>query len=80
MKATYLVIAGLISLTTNAVSAAENTVPASKTRAEVVAELAQARAQGEELGMDGMIWYEAQKAELAKANAAKKEAAKADKK
>lgn len=80
MKATYLVIAALISLTTNAVSAAETTVPASKTRAEVVAELVQARAQGEELGMDGMIWYEAQKAELAKANAAKKEAAKADKK
>jgi hypothetical protein len=40
----------------------------------------QARAQGEEVGMEGMIWYEAQKTELAKANAAKKETAKADKK
>jgi hypothetical protein len=30
------------------------------------------RAQGEEVGMEGMIWYEAQKTELAKANAAKK--------
>ena len=59
---------------------AETTTPAPKTRAEVVAELAQARAQGEEVGMEGMIWYEAQKAELAKANAAKKETANADKK
>ncbi|MBR7794198.1 DUF4148 domain-containing protein [Undibacterium sp. FT147W] len=80
MKTTYLFIAGLISLSTNAVFAAETTTPVPKTRAEVVAELAQARAQGEEVGMEGMIWYEAQKAELAKANAAKKETAKADKK
>ncbi|WP_423679585.1 DUF4148 domain-containing protein [Undibacterium sp. WLHG33] len=80
MKTTYLLIAGLISLTTNAVFATDTTTPASKTRADVVAELAQARAQGEEIGMDGMIWYEAQKAELAKANAAKKATVKADKK
>lgn len=80
MKTTYLFIAGLISLSTNVVFAAETTTPAPKTRAEVVAELVQARAQGEEVGMEGMIWYEAQKTELAKANAAKKETAKADKK
>ena len=80
MKTTYLLIAGLISLTTNAVFAAETTAPASKTRAEVIAELVQARAQGEEVGMEGMIWYEAQKTELAKANAAKKDTVKAEKK
>jgi hypothetical protein len=70
MKTTYLFIAGLISLSTNAVFAAETTTPALKP-CQLSLNWCR-RAQGEEVGMEGMIWYEAQKTELAKANAAKK--------
>ncbi|MFZ6760380.1 DUF4148 domain-containing protein [Undibacterium sp. Ji50W] len=55
-------------LTSSAVFAADTATPAPKTRAEVVAELVQARANGEELGSEGFAWYPAQKAALVKAN------------
>ena len=64
----FILAAGLITLTSTAAFAAD-TAPASKTRAEVVAELQEARANGEEIGMEGFSWYPAQKAALAKANA-----------
>lgn len=74
--------ASLIALTSTAAFAADTTTQAPKTRAEVLAELAQARANGEEIGLEGFAWYPAQQAALAKANTESRlaaEKAKADK-
>ncbi|MCH8622524.1 DUF4148 domain-containing protein [Undibacterium sp. TS12] len=69
MNAKQLFLAtSLIALTSTAAFAADTT-PAPKTRAEVLAELQEARANGEEIGMEGYSWYPAQKAALVKANA-----------
>ncbi|MBC3870557.1 DUF4148 domain-containing protein [Undibacterium oligocarboniphilum] len=58
----------LIAFGSNAAIAAETSASAAKTRAEVIAELVQARADGEEIGSESFIWYPAQKAARAKAN------------
>ncbi|MBC3884146.1 DUF4148 domain-containing protein [Undibacterium griseum] len=58
----------LIAFGSSAAIAAETPVPAAKTRAEIIAELVQARADGEEIGSESFIWYPAQKAARAKAN------------
>ncbi|MFZ6653808.1 DUF4148 domain-containing protein [Undibacterium sp. TJN19] len=71
-----LVAASLLVLTSTAAFAADTTTVAPKTRAEVIAELVQARANGEELGAEGYAWYQAQRAVLAsKANTETKMAA-----
>jgi len=60
----------LTFLTATSVFAADNNAEstAPKTRAQVVAELQESRANGEEIGMEGFSWYPAQKAALVKAN------------
>ncbi len=74
----FLLAASLITLTSTAAFAADTAAPAGKTRAEVLAELSQARANGEEIGLESFAWYPAQQQALAKANAEKAAAAKAN--
>ncbi|MFZ6875920.1 DUF4148 domain-containing protein [Undibacterium sp. Di27W] len=69
MNAKQLFLATSLTFLTAASAFAADTAPAQKTRAEVVAELQEARANGEEIGMEGFSWYPAQKAALVKANA-----------
>ncbi|MFZ6781372.1 DUF4148 domain-containing protein [Undibacterium sp. Ji83W] len=71
MNAKQLFLAtSLTFLTATAAFAADTTdTTAPKTRAQVVAELQEARANGEEIGLEGFSWYPAQKAALVKANA-----------
>lgn len=70
MNAKQLFLAtSLTFLTATAAFAADTTdTTAPKTRAQVVAELQEARANGEEIGLEGFSWYPAQKAALVKAN------------
>ncbi|MFZ6681831.1 DUF4148 domain-containing protein [Undibacterium sp. Tian12W] len=69
MNAKQLFLAtSLTFLTATAAFAADTDTTAPKTRAQVVAELQEARANGEEIGMEGFSWYPAQKAALVKAN------------
>lgn len=63
-----ILTSALIAFGSSAAIAAETSAPAAKTRAEVIAELVQARADGEEIGNESFIWYPAQKAARAKAN------------
>lgn len=72
MNTKILLAATLLSLSAANMAFADEATTSSKTRAEVIAELKQARAQGEEIGMEGFSWYPAQRAELAKANTAAK--------
>ncbi|MFZ6772391.1 DUF4148 domain-containing protein [Undibacterium sp. SXout7W] len=72
MNTKTLLAVALLSLSAANMAFAEDAATSPKTRAEVIAELKQARAQGEEIGMEGFSWYPAQRAELAKANAATK--------
>ncbi|MBI1771139.1 MAG: DUF4148 domain-containing protein [Burkholderiales bacterium] len=73
MNAKQLFLAtSLTFLTATAAFAADTTASdttAPKTRAQVVAELQEARANGEEIGLEAYSWYPAQKAALVKANA-----------
>ncbi|MFZ6732030.1 DUF4148 domain-containing protein [Undibacterium sp. Ji42W] len=70
MNATQLFLAtSLTFLTATAAFAADTDTTAPKTRAQVLAELQESRANGEEIGMEGYSWYPAQKAALVKANA-----------
>ncbi|MFZ6672927.1 DUF4148 domain-containing protein [Undibacterium sp. Rencai35W] len=58
--------ASLIALTTGAAFAADTTPTSTKTRAEVVAELAQARAAGEQIGGEEFAWFATPKTVVAK--------------
>lgn len=68
MNAKQLFLATSVTFLTATAAFAADTAPTQKTRAEVVAELQEARANGEEIGMEGFSWYPAQKAALVKAN------------
>lgn len=63
----------LIALTTSAAFAADATT-STKTRAEVVAELAQARAAGEQVGGQEFAWFVAPKSTTATASTTKDQA------
>ncbi|MFZ6747057.1 DUF4148 domain-containing protein [Undibacterium sp. JH2W] len=78
MNAKQLFLATSLTFLTAASAFAADTAPAQKTRAEVVAELQEARANGEEIGMEGFSWYPAQKAALVKANETRLAAEKAN--
>ena len=69
MNTKQIFLATSLMFLTGTAAFAADTAPVSKTRAEVVAELQEARANGEEIGMEGFSWYPAQKAALVKANA-----------
>lgn len=68
MNAKQLFLATSATFLTATAAFAADTAPVEKTRAQVVAELQAARANGEEIGMEGYSWYPAQKAALVKAN------------
>ncbi|MDP1980525.1 DUF4148 domain-containing protein [Undibacterium sp.] len=68
MNAKQLFLATSLTFLTATAAFAADTAPVEKTRAQVVAELQAARANGEEIGMEGYSWYPAQKAALVKAN------------
>ena len=68
MNAKQLFLATSVTFLTATAAFAADTASVEKTRAQVVAELQEARANGEEIGMEGYSWYPAQKAALVKAN------------
>ncbi|MCU6434914.1 DUF4148 domain-containing protein [Undibacterium sp. Jales W-56] len=72
--------ASLIALTVGTAFAADTAPTSTKTRAEVVAELAQARAAGEQVGGEEFAWFATPQAVIAKtATEPKTETAKAPK-